>query len=542
MVRLTRRLAIYVGSLLALVVLYTLAYRWGMATLEGEQRTWYGALEIVVQSMTTTGYGQDAPWETLEMTALMVLIQLTGIAYIFVAVPLFVVPWLETLVQPTPPEEADALEDHVIVVGYTDLCGSLVADLASTGTDYLVVEEDEERAQDLHQDGLAVLHGDPATSETLDAAQLEAARAVVADTTERGYISTTIAMERRGARVLALVVDPSRARYLRYAGADEVLSPKHRLGKALGDKVRPVVDPGAAGIELCEDLQVREYVLSNESELVGDPLVACRRVEATGATVIGAWVRGDFLRTLSSDVRTGENTTLLVAGPDSTLDAAEELTGTPGVPYRPQREPVVVAGTGIVGSTAVGALERADVETTIVDRRDGDPVDVVADVTTEEGLLDAEIRDAGTIVLALDDDEEAILATLVARELNPGLEIIVASDRERNVGRLRDAGADYALGLPNVAGWMITRRVFEQEVMTFADRVRIRSVDPWNLVGERIDRGAVRDRAGCDVVAIDRDDGLRPVADETRVEADDRLVIAGSEREIERYREAYGES
>ena len=53
MVRLTRRLALYVGSLLALVAVYTVAYRWGMATLEGETRTWYGALEIVVQSMTT---------------------------------------------------------------------------------------------------------------------------------------------------------------------------------------------------------------------------------------------------------------------------------------------------------------------------------------------------------------------------------------------------------------------------------------------------------------------------------------------------------
>lgn len=51
----------YVGSLLLLIAAYTLTYRWGMAVYEGEPRTWYHALEVVVHSMTTTGYGQDAP-------------------------------------------------------------------------------------------------------------------------------------------------------------------------------------------------------------------------------------------------------------------------------------------------------------------------------------------------------------------------------------------------------------------------------------------------------------------------------------------------
>lgn len=142
MVKLTRRLAVYVGSLLFLIALYTLTYRWGMAVYEGESRTWYQSLEIVVQSMTTTGYGQDAPWETLEMTALVLLVQVTGIAYIAVAIPQFVVPWLETLVQPTPPEEIDRIDDHVVVVGYTALCDTLVDELEANGTPYVILEDE----------------------------------------------------------------------------------------------------------------------------------------------------------------------------------------------------------------------------------------------------------------------------------------------------------------------------------------------------------------------------------------------------------------
>jgi len=82
------RIALYTGSFLALTAAYTWLYQWGMAMLEGDARTLIHSLEVVVQSMTTTGYGQDAPWESTEMTIFMMVIQLTGIACIFVVLAL----------------------------------------------------------------------------------------------------------------------------------------------------------------------------------------------------------------------------------------------------------------------------------------------------------------------------------------------------------------------------------------------------------------------------------------------------------------------
>lgn len=540
MVRLTYRFAGYLGSLLFLTAIYAIVYQWGMATLEGEQRTWYQALEVVVHSMTTTGYGQDAPWETLELTALMILIQLTGIAYIFVAIPLFVVPWLQTIVQPTPPEDATGLADHVIVVGYTALCESLVDELESSGTEYVVLEPDEERAQSLHEDGLVVLHADPTTDEALADAQLGDALAVVVDASESEHVSTVVELagHEDEPRVLALVADPSRARYLRYAGADEVISPKHRLGKALGDKVRSVVDVDLDGIELGADLHLVEYPIEATSDLYGEPLAACRRVESAGATVLGAWVRGGFLRSLPPNVSADENTTLLVAGAEPDLEAVADATGAAGSEYRPLREPVIVVGTGTVGSSAMGVLERADIETTVLDQRDGDLVDVVGDVTTEEGLAAAGVSDAGTLVLALDDDEHALLATLVARELNSDLEIFAAADLTENVSRLRDAGANYALGLPNVAGRMLALRIFEREPMTFGDRVLLRRVRLSESIDE-IDGDAIRNRTGCAVVAVERDGDVHTGLEEPLL-GGDRLVVTGSESELADFRDRFG--
>ena len=543
MVRLTYRLAGYLGSLLLLIGVYSIAYYWGMATLEGAPRPWYQALEVVIQSMTTTGYGQDAPWETLEMTALMMLIQLTGIAYIFVAVPLFVVPWLQTIVQPTPPEHASELTDHVIIVGYTDLCDTLVDELVASGTPYVILEADDDRAQELHEDGLTVLHGDPTTEDTLDAAQVDDATAVVFDATDQELTRAVLAVEDRDpeATVLVLVTDPSRARYFRYAGVDEVLSPKHRLGKTLGDRVRDVVAPDLGDeLELGEAFDVVEFLVDPESDLFGETVASSRRLEQTGATVLGAWARGDFVTSLSERVRIDENTALLVAGTESELDAVAELTDSTGHRYRTAGDPVVVVGSGLVGQTTHGSLERAGRETVVVDREPGDQVDVVGDATTEEALLEADIEIAGTLVIAVESDDDAIHTALTARELNPDLEIIVGANSAASLSALRTAGAEYVLALPNVAGRMITLRIFEHEVMPLGDRLHLRRMDLPGLVGETLSTAELRQETGCTVVGLERNGELHSDVDGRRFGDDNGLVVAGTDRQLGRFRDEYG--
>ncbi|GAB3016885.1 potassium channel family protein [Natronobiforma cellulositropha] len=547
MVRLSGRLAVYVASLFVLIGVYAVAYQWGMATYEGESRTWYGAFEIVVQSMTTTGYGQDAPWESLEMTALMVLIQITGIAYIFVAFPLFVVPWLERLVEPTPPERIDDVADHVVIVGYTDLCASIVEELESRETPYVVVEADRDRAQDLHEDGLSVLHGDAANEETVDAAQVDGALAVVVDASEREFVGAILTIDDRAPEVtiLAMLEDPERARYVRYAGADEVLSPRHRLGKALGDKVRDVLTLAVEDAVSLEDhIRIAEYPIDADSDFAGEALSATRRLERAGVTVLGAWVRGDFLTTLPDDVHADENTALLVAGTDTQLESLEAAVGSSGRTYDPTPGRVLVVASGTVGATAVGGLERADVETCLVASDDGDfvdlEIDVVGDPTAEETFREASVDGVDTVLIALEDDEDAILATLVASALAPEVELLAAAQTSDAVGKLRTAGADYVLALPSVAGRMVALSVFEDEVMTLGERLQLVCVDTPALVGSRLEPATLRERTGCAVVALERDGAFETDVDGVCLERGDRLLLAGTERALNHVRERYG--
>ncbi len=542
--KLTRRLAVYVGSLLVLISLYTLTYRWGMAVYEGESRTWYQSLELVVQSMTTTGYGQDAPWETLEMTALVLLVQVTGIVYVAVAIPQFVVPWLETLVQPTPPEEIDRIEDHIVVVGYTALCDTLVEELEAEETLYVILEDDEDRARQLYEDDRVVLYGDPTSDDTLEAASLEAATAVVVDATEREFVSTVLAIEGRdpAAQVFVLVTDPERARYFRYAGVDEVLSPKHRLGKALGDRVRTIIAPAPEGeVTLGEEVDLTEFYVDPDAELFGEAMAATRELEETGATVVGAWLRGDFVTELSEHAHVDENTSLLVAGTESVLEAVADRAGSSGSPYRPTEEPVVVVGAGLVGRTAAGTLERAGLETTVVDRESDEIVDVVGDATEEETLLDAEIEDAGTIVLALEDDDEAILVALTASALNPALEVLVGATTAGSVRTLRAAGADHVLALPNVAGRMIALRAFDRETMPLSEQLQLRQVAAAGLAGSEVEPATIREETDCIVIGLVRGEEYRSDVHRTRLDEGDSLVIAGTDDQIDRFRETYAD-
>ncbi|AHG00865.1 hypothetical protein HALLA_09985 [Halostagnicola larsenii XH-48] len=541
----------YVGSLLLFVVLYTGIYRWGMAAFEGEPRSWYRAFEIVVQSMTTTGYGQDAPWESLQMTAIVVLIQLTGIAYIFVAFPVFVVPWITEIAEPTPPERIADMRDHVIIVGFTELSRTLVEELNSSRTPYVIVEPSSNRALALDERGYVVLYGDPSSEETLDAAQIDTASTILVDASEHQYIRVVLSSNERDvdATILALVTDPTRAQYLRYAGADEVLSPKHRLGKSLGDKVRNVIDLSediAAGEERTAypegELEVVELPIDPDGQLHGETLDAARRLERHGVTVLGVWVRGDFLTSLPPTVHADENTTLLVVGNEDDLETVEEIVGSDRYRYETGRGPVVIVGAGIVGKTAMGTLERAGIETTLVDREEGRFVDVVGDATTVDTLTEANLRDANTMLIALDDDDDAILTTLVARSLVDELEIVVASDREASVSRLRTAGANDVLSLPNVAARMISLRVFDRETMVLGERVSIARVETADLATEEFEhdeRETIRDRTGCSVVGLEYDGHLTTDVQARSLTGSDALVIAGSQTDVETFLERY---
>lgn len=122
----TRRHGLYyILAMVVLILLYTVSYQYGMVYLEGVERGFFESLQVVVQSITTTGYGEDAPWSSTPMLLLVILMQFTGVFFFFLTLPLFLVPWIERRLEERRPTTYRG-EDHIVICGSSEIGDTLV--------------------------------------------------------------------------------------------------------------------------------------------------------------------------------------------------------------------------------------------------------------------------------------------------------------------------------------------------------------------------------------------------------------------------------
>lgn len=96
-------------------------------------------------------------------------------------------------------------------------------------------------------------------------------------------------------KVIALVEDISKAGYLKYAGADQVLSPKTLFGTYMGRKaIDPLTDHLAGATRFFEDLDIIELPIYPGSVLIGKKLKDARIRKETGANIVGLWTGGGY--------------------------------------------------------------------------------------------------------------------------------------------------------------------------------------------------------------------------------------------------------
>ena len=540
----TRRTVYYLALVVATTLLFTLVYNVGMATWEGRPQPLYRSLEVVIQSFTTTGYGEDAPWRTPQMNLLAITMQLAGIGLILTAVDVFAVPWLREALTPSAPESARDLRNHVIVCEHTPRTDAFITELDARGRAYVLVEADEETAGALHESGYRVVHGDPESTDTLRAAGIGSARALVADAADD--INASIALSARDARpdvrVITLVEDATLARYHRAAGADEVLSPRQLLGASLARQVPTTVRTDIEeAVEVGDDFELVELTVAADSDLHGKTFGEARLREQFGVNVIGAWFDGDFQTPVGMDETLVARTRLLVAGESAQIEAFQEATASTVRRFGPQR--IVVAGYGDSGHAATDALADSRAQLTVLDVEDADDVDVVGDARDPETLDAAGIEHASALIVTVSDDTTAIFVTLIARELNPDLYIVVRANEEVDVQKLYRAGGDYVQSLATVSGRMLASTVFEdEEVLAYDKQINVVRLPAGTLVGSTIVDERVRTETGCTVVAIVRDDETITDFDpETfTFESGDEVIIAGTDEATTQFERTFG--
>ncbi len=536
-----RRLAALVLGLLLTVLASTFLYMWGMAGLEGKPRDFWQSLEWAGETLSTTGYGADSSWHHPAMVLLVVAVQFLGVFLVFLIFPIYLIPFLEERFETRLPQEvAKDLEGHAVVYRYGPAVETLLEELAEAEVPTLVLEQDDAVARRLFESGVRIIHRSLGEG-ALRSARLGKARAIIANGTDDENAALILSARQLGFQgtILALVEDPFHRRPMMLAGATAVFTPRHILGAALAARASARINPRVGGIQqLGRNLEVAELRVSPESPLAGHTLDETAIGTRTGAKVVGQWTGGELVVPEGSGLRLAPDGILVVVGSPESIDRLHDLAG--GAVTLRREGPFVVGGGGEVGRKVAELLRAVGEEVKLIDRHPGAEVDLVGNVLDVRLLEAAGARDAQAVILALDTDSATLFATVILKDLAPGVPVIARVNEAENVERIHRAGADYALSISQVSGQMLAKKLLGQESVAVDPQLKILKIAPQGLAGRHPSSLALRERTGCSVVAVERgEDVLVEFPPGFRFKPDDAVYICGSGNAVRRFREVF---
>jgi Trk K+ transport system NAD-binding subunit len=436
MERSQKRLLGLVAALPVLVVLGALVYMVGMAQLEGEPRGFWQAVGWAAETLSTTGYGSDTTWQHPAMVIFVVVLQFMGVFLVFLIFPLYLIPFLEERFEVRLPKEIPPVDDHVVIYGYGAAVETLLAELARAGVETVVVEADEGLARRMVEKGQKVVYGD-LVDDALRRAWLTTARTLIANGTDDENAAVILAARQLefAGEILALVEDPFHRKPIMLAGATAAYTPRHILGAALAARASRRVSPTVAGTQqLSQRLRVAEIRVGRRSSLVGQSLAEAGIGQRTGVSVIAQWVGGTLLTQPRGDMRLEANGILVLIGSDEAIARFGELCHA----TQPLRSagPFLVAGAGEVGAKVAQLLSDAGEEVRVIDRTEGEAVEVVGDVLAPGVFERAGVAEAQAVILAVDTDSATLFSTVILKDLAPEVPVIARVNSAENVDRI----------------------------------------------------------------------------------------------------------
>ncbi len=136
---------------------------------------------------------------------------------------------------------------------------------------------------------------------------------------------------------------------------------------------------------------------------------------------------------------------------------------------------VVLCGYGRVGQAFRASMERANQTVVVVEHTDTPELHkslhVLGNATQDDVLRAAGVERASTLVVALDDDTEALYVSLAARTLSPELFIVARSNRPESEPKLRQVGVNRVVNPHELSGSRMAALVLRPNVEEFLNHM-----------------------------------------------------------------------
>lgn len=549
-----REFAVFVRFLLlqaGVVAVYAWLFHWLMER-EGQAHSWFTGVYWTLTVMTTLGFG-DITFHSDAGRVFSVVVLISGVFMLLIVMPFVFVravyePWVEQRnrarmksVRRVP----DDVRDHVLIASNDPIAFALVRRLELAGIPAWIIEPDEEIALRLRDAGLPVIAGDMEDADTYDAARVERARLVFANSRDQENSNIVLTVRERNPTVpiVSLVESEESIDVLELSGATHVLPLTQQLGEHLANRVSAGLTH-ANVIGHVRGLQLAEFPVAGspfEDRTIRD--LALR--EELGLTVVGVWHHGRLVPARPELTLSAGCVPVVIGTPAQVAELDEVL-----VIYNPNPHPVIVLGGGKVGRAAARALRARGVQVHMVEKsptfatRAEGLVDrlIVGDAADRDVLEDAGITQAPSILLTTHDDAMNIYLTVYCRRLNPNARILTRVTHERNIEAIQRAGADFVLSYASLGVHSVLAIVQQRELVVLGEGVDLFHIPlPRSLGGRTLGEAHIGARTGLNVIALlqDTDTISLPSAD-TRLVAGCTLIAVGAAEDRERFRAAFG--
>lgn len=136
---------------------------------------------------------------------------------------------------------------------------------------------------------------------------------------------------------------------------------------------------------------------------------------------------------------------------------------------------VIICGGGRNGTQAIEVLKSNGINTVLIDKNQDKNDENIADFfihgdsTNDNDLIEANIKSAQSIIVALPNDSENLFTVLSARQLNPAIKIISRASLDATRNKLKLAGADNVILPEHIGGAYMASLVFASDIKEFLD-------------------------------------------------------------------------